>query len=92
MIFSLFSVVALLVLVGVVFGFVAQVLVYVAYIVSLSFMLWMIVDAAKQDKYIWLAIMVALPVVGSIVYFFVEKEHEYEKIPLMGSKETKNKK
>lgn len=62
-------------------GLLSAVLVYVAYIVSVSFMLWMIVDAAKNDKLAWLAIMVALPVVGSVVYFFVEKEHEYVHIP-----------
>jgi hypothetical protein len=67
-------------------GLLSAVLVYIAYIVSLSFMLWMIVDAAKNDKLAWLAIMVALPVVGSIVYFFVEKEHDYVHIPSISTK------
>lgn len=47
---------------------------------AISFMLWMVIDAGKQDKFWWIAFILALPVVGAVVYFFVEKKHEYMKL------------
>lgn len=68
-----------------IFGFLVIMLTYFVYVIGLSLMIWMIVDAAKSDKYWWVAIMVALPLIGSLIYFFVEKEHDYEKIPRLKS-------
>lgn len=50
------------------------------YIVMLAFMFWMMVDAAKHDKFWWLVLCIALPVAGAVIYFFVEKKKMYEKI------------
>lgn len=71
-------------LAGLFLGFFAMMITYVAYVFGVSLMIWMLVDAAKTDKYWWIALMVALPVVGSLVYFFVEKEHDYAKVPVLG--------
>lgn len=51
--------------------------VYGFYIVAASFVIWMAVDAAKQDKFFWLVIIVGIPVLGSIVYYYVEKKKDY---------------
>ena len=51
--------------------------VYLFYIVPASFIIWMAVDAAKQDKFFWLIIIVGIPLVGSVVYYFVEKKKDY---------------
>lgn len=50
------------------------------FLLALSFILWMAVDAAKGDKYWWMVLILGVPLVGSIVYFFVEKKHDYFKI------------
>ena len=64
-----------------VFGFlldgVVLVVVYLCYIIPASFIIWMAVDAAKQDKFFWLIIIVGLPLIGSLVYYFVEKKKDY---------------
>ncbi|MDQ5962477.1 MAG: hypothetical protein QG653_284 [Patescibacteria group bacterium] len=63
------------------FGFFLDVIlqgsVFVFYVVAFSFLFWMAVDAAKQDKIFWLLIIVGLPLVGSIIYYFVEKKKDY---------------
>lgn len=51
--------------------------VYMFYVIAFAFLVWMAVDAAKQDKFWWLVIVVGLPVLGSIVYYFVEKKKDY---------------
>jgi ABC-type nickel/cobalt efflux system permease component RcnA len=51
-----------------------------AYLLVLSFTLWMAVDAAKQDRFWWIVCIIGLPVVGGAVYYFTEKKHEYAKI------------
>ena len=51
--------------------------VYLFYIVPASFVIWMAVDAAKQDKFFWVIIIIGLPVLGSLVYYFVEKKRDY---------------
>jgi uncharacterized membrane protein YeiB len=65
---------------GFIFGVTIMIFTYLMYVFAISFMLWMLVDAAKQDKFWWLVFMVAVPVIGSIVYFFVERQHDYAKI------------
>lgn len=49
-------------------------------ILGISFILWMAVDAAKADKYWWIVLIVGIPLIGGIIYYFVEKKHEYAKI------------
>lgn len=74
------TVVGTLLLFAFLFGMLLAAFMYIAYVLVASFFLWMIIDAAKSDKYVWLLFMVALPVVGALVYFFVEKKHEYRKV------------
>ena len=54
------------------------------YILALSFTVWMIVDAAKQDKFWWLVFTISLPFVGALIYFFAEKEHLYRHVNTKG--------
>lgn len=49
-------------------------------ILGISFILWMVVDAAKGDKYWWVVLIIGVPLIGGAIYFFVEKKHEYAKI------------
>lgn len=46
----------------------------------LVFVLWMAADAAKSKKYVWLLFIFGMPLVGVVVYFFTEKEHDYMKV------------
>ena len=50
------------------------------FLLMLFFMLWMAVDAAKGDKYWWIVLILGVPLVGSIVYYFVEKKRDYSRI------------
>ena len=54
-----------------------SIITYGAFIIVWSFMVWMAVDAAKQDRFWWVAIIFGVPVVGVVVYYFTEKKHEY---------------
>lgn len=47
---------------------------------ALSFMVWMVIDAGRQDKFWWIVFILGFPIVGAIVYFFVEKKHDYMKL------------
>ena len=51
------------------------------YVFAACFIFWMAVDAARQDKFWWLVLVIAVPLVGSIVYYFTEKKHDYMKMP-----------
>ena len=66
-------------------GFVAvlvsTLLIYAAYLLFFAFTLWMAVDAAKQDRFWWVVIVLGIPVAGSLAYYFTEKKHEYAKAP-----------
>lgn len=61
--------------------FFVMVLVVFGYILAISFVMWMAIDAGKQDKFWWMVLVFALPVIGAIVYYFTEKKHEYVKMP-----------
>jgi hypothetical protein len=50
------------------------------FLLILSFIFWMAVDAAKEDKYWWVVFILGIPVIGGIVYMFVEKKHDYLKL------------
>lgn len=79
--YLLFFVISIFMLFGLIFGVMIMMLGVIFMVLCASFMFWMLVDAAKQDKFWWVAIMFVLPLIGSLVYFFVEKEREYAKIP-----------
>ena len=54
-------------------------IIYGAYLLFFSFTLWMAVDAGKQDRFGWVVLILGVPVIGSAVYYFTEKKHEYAK-------------
>lgn len=60
-------------------GMLLTLIVYGAYIFLIAFTLWMAVDAGKQDRFWWMVLIIGIPFVGSGVYFFTEKKHEYAK-------------
>ena len=55
-------------------------IVYGAYMLIISFTVWMAVDAAKQDRFWWVLLTLAIPFIGPLVYYYTEKKHEYGKI------------
>lgn len=55
--------------------------VYSAYILVISFTLWMATDAAKQDRFWWVVLIIGVPIIGGAVYFFTEKKHIYAVAP-----------
>ncbi len=57
-------------------------LMYVIYILAIAFTLWMVVDAGKQDRFWWVVLIIGVPIIGPVAYFFVEKKHEYAKVPI----------
>ena len=79
--FIIFFILSIFMLVGFIFGIMVMMVTVVAYILGISFTLWMLVHAAKQDKFWWIVLIVGLPFVGAVVYYFVEKEHDYAKLP-----------
>lgn len=50
------------------------------YLITISFTIWMMIDAGKQDRFWWLTLIVGIPVIGAAVYYFSEKKHEYIKV------------
>lgn len=51
--------------------------VWVCYTTVFTFIIWMAIDAGKQDKFFWMIIIIGIPLIGSIVYYFVEKKKDY---------------
>lgn len=49
------------------------------YLIAVSFTIWMIVDAGKQDRFWWLTVIIGVPVIGPAAYYFTEKKHEYRR-------------
>lgn len=47
------------------------------YVIAISFMVWMVVDAAKNDKFWWLVFILMLPFIGALLYYFTEKKKMY---------------
>lgn len=62
------------------------------YILIGAFILWMSIDAGKQDRFWWLVVIVGIPIIGAVVYYFTEKKHEYAKAPVhhIHQSETEN--
>ena len=73
------------------FGIGVALVIMAAYILGLSFIAWMAVDAAKHDRFWWLVVIIALPLVGAIVYFFIEKKKMYFKVEKVEKKEDNTK-
>jgi hypothetical protein len=67
---------------GFLIGMLLTVMVYSMYILVGAFILWMAIDAGKQDRFWWLVVIVGIPIIGAIVYYFTEKKHEYAKAPV----------
>lgn len=65
---------------GLIIAFLMTLVVYAAYIFIIAFTMWMAVDAAKQDRFWWVVLVIGAPIIGPAVYFFTEKKHEYVKI------------
>ncbi len=51
-----------------------------AYAFVITFTVWMIVDAAKHDKFWWLFLTISLPFIGAVMYYCTEKKKLYEKL------------
>ena len=64
---------------SIMFGVLLTVFVYALYMLVIAFTLWMAVDAGKQDRFWWIILIVGVPVVGPLVYYFTEKKHEYKR-------------
>lgn len=62
------------------FALITGVIFYCANVVLLSFIIWMAVDAAKQDRFWWMVLIIGVPIVGAGAYYFTEKKHEYAKV------------
>ena len=60
-------------------GMILEVIMYGAIIIVFSFSAWMCVDAAKQDRFWWIVIILGVPIIGPAVYYFTEKKHDYAK-------------
>jgi uncharacterized membrane protein (DUF485 family) len=67
--------------VGLVVSGIISFIVYGVFIIIFSFTIWMAVDAAKQDRFGWVVLIAGIPFIGSVVYYYTEKKHEYAKAP-----------
>lgn len=65
----------------IILGILLELIVLGSYLIVASFLIWMFVDAAKQDRFWWIVIILGVPVVGAAVYYLTEKKHEYAKAP-----------
>ncbi len=72
---------SLQVIIGIIVGIVAYTVTFVAFTVVVSFLVWMLADAAKQDRFWWIVIMLGVPIIGPAVYYLTEKKHQYAKAP-----------
>lgn len=61
-------------------SFLLEAVVYILYVIAVSGIVWMAVDAAKQDKILWLLFILGVPGIGALAYFFVEKQKDYAKM------------
>lgn len=53
---------------------------YLVFLFVVSFIVWMVVDAAKGDMFWWVVFILGVPIVGAAIYYFVEKKHDYFKL------------
>lgn len=64
----------------IIFGSLTTLVVVGCYIIAISFTIWMMIDAGKQDRFWWLTLVIGVPVIGPAVYYFTEKKHDYKKV------------
>ncbi len=64
---------------GMMFALLVAMVTYCVYVLVIAFTVWMAVDSAKQDRFWWVVLIIGVPVVGPLVYFFTEKKHEYKR-------------
>jgi hypothetical protein len=55
------------------------VLLLALYISFIAFFVRMAINAWKSQKFLWLAAIICFPIVGSVLYFFIEEKHDYAK-------------
>jgi ABC-type nickel/cobalt efflux system permease component RcnA len=72
----------MILIIGLIIGMILTVMVYSMYILVGAFILWMAIDAGKQDRFWWLVVIIGIPIIGATVYYFTEKKHEYAKAPV----------
>lgn len=68
------------------------VLVFPVGIFCLVFWLWMLIDAIQhqaEDKLMWVVLIVVLPLIGSVLYFFMAKQKRTE-LKIEGKKINSN--
>ena len=70
----------MLLLVAIIIKSIVTLIVYSVYVFLISFILWMTVDASKQDRFWWVVLIVGVPIIGAVLYYFTEKKHEYAKL------------
>ena len=63
----------------IIIGLLVTFVVAACYMIMIAFTVWMMIDAGKQDRFWWVVLIIGIPFVGSAVYFFTEKKHEYAK-------------
>jgi ABC-type nickel/cobalt efflux system permease component RcnA len=68
--------------VALVLGGIMSIVVAFCYVLLIAFTVWMAVDAAKQDRFWWLTVVIGVPVIGPAAYYFTEKKHEYARAPI----------
>lgn len=73
--------VPMIVFFGIMLSLMISFVVYACYVIAVVFVLWMAIDAGKQDRFWWMTLIVGVPVVGAVVYYFTEKKHEYAHVP-----------
>ena len=70
----------MLLLVAIIIKSIVTLIVYSVYVFLISFILWMTVDASKQDRYWWVVVIIGVPILGAVLYYLTEKKHEYAKL------------
>ncbi len=68
-----------MILIAIITSAIMTLVTYGAFIVVFSFMAWMAIDAAKQDRFWWIVIILGVPFIGGVVYYITEKKHQYVK-------------
>lgn len=70
-----------MIMISLIFGLLLTLVMYLAYMFVIAFTIWMAIDAGKQDRFWWVLLVIAIPLIGPFTYYFTEKKHEYAKAP-----------